>query len=282
MNNASKQLSIKFLSAQANSIRRQNLRMLTRAQLGHTGGDLSVADILAVLYFGVLKISPQQPEWPDRDRLILSKGHCAGALYTTLAMRGFISLEELKTFAQPLSRLNGHPNCMKVPGVETNTGPLGHGLPVGVGAALAAKIQKAGWRVFVITGDGELQEGSNWEAAMCAAHYRLDNLTLIIDRNGLQQGNTTEATNHLEPLNEKWRAFGWSVREVDGHNHQMLLNTFERQPFVPGKPNCVIAHTHKGQGVSFIRDQVGWHHRTPTEEELAQALRELGEESDVS
>jgi len=273
--------NINYLKAQANSIRRQNLQMLTRAHLGHTGGDLSVADILSVLYFAILNINPQQPTWPERDRLILSKGHCSGALYTTLALRGFFPIDELKTFAQPLSALNAHPNRTKVHGVETNTGPLGHGLPVGVGAALAAKLQKAAWRAFVITGDGELQEGSNWEAAMCAAHYGLDNLTIIVDRNGLQQGNTTEATIRLEPLVEKWRAFGWCVREVDGHDHQQLLNIFQSLPFEPGKPNCVIAHTHKGQGVSFIRDQVGWHHRIPSESELAQALRELEEAADV-
>jgi transketolase len=272
---------VNYLKVQANAIRRQNLRMLTQARLGHTGGDLSVADILAVLYFAVLNINPGQPAWRERDRLILSKGHCSGALYTTLALRGFFSIEELNTFAQPLSALNGHPNRTKVPGVETNTGPLGHGLPVSVGAALAAKLQKAAWRVFVITGDGELQEGSNWEAAMSAAHYGLDNLTLIVDRNGFQQGNTTEATNHLEPLAEKWHAFGWAVQEVDGHDHRQLLNTFKSLPFETGKPSCVLAHTHKGQGVSFIRDQVGWHHRIPTETELVQALGELGETADV-
>jgi len=269
------------LRARANAIRCQNLRMLTHARLGHTGGDLSVTDILAVLYFSVLNVDPRQPTWAERDRLILSKGHCAGALYTTLAMRGFFPVDNLDTFAQPLSALNAHPNRLKVPGVETNTGPLGHGLPVGVGAALAARLQNAAWKVFVITGDGELQEGSNWEAAMCAAHYGLDNLTLIVDRNGFQQGNTTEATNRLEPLAEKWRAFGWSVRDVDGHDHQGLLDTFSGLPFEGGKPNCVIAHTHKGQGVSFIRDQVGWHHRIPTEAELAQALQELEEAARV-
>jgi transketolase len=277
----SQPLTIHDLRARANAIRRHNLRMLTRARLGHTGGDLSVTDILTVLYFAVLKIDPLQPGWAERDRLILSKGHCAGALYTTLAMRGFFPVHDLDTFAQPLSALNAHPNRNRVPGVETNTGPLGHGLPVGVGAALAARLQKATWRVFVITGDGELQEGSNWEAAMCAGHYGLDNLTLIVDRNGFQQGNTTEATNRLEPLVEKWRAFGWSVREVDGHDCQQILDTFAGLPFETGKPNCVIAHTHKGQGVSFIRDQVGWHHRIPTEAELAQALQELEEAEGV-
>lgn len=251
--------------------------MLTRARLGHTGGDLSVTDILASLYFGALHIDPRDPTHPQRDRLILSKGHCAGALYCTLAEAGFFPLEELATFAQPLSRLNGHPNRVKVPGVETNTGPLGHGLPVAVGAALAARLDGAPWRTFVITGDGELQEGSNWEAAMAAAHYHLDNLTLIVDRNGLQQGDATERTLRLEPLAQKWAAFGWAVAEVDGHAIPALLDLFARLPLEAGKPTCVIAHTHKGQGVSFIRDQAGWHHRVPTEDELALALAELAE-----
>jgi transketolase len=195
-----------------------------------------------------------------------------------MAERGFLPAEELRAFAQPLSRLNGHPSNAKLPGVETSTGPLGHGLPVGVGCALAARMDGAAWRTFVIAGDGELQEGSNWEAAMCAAHYRLDNLTLIVDRNGLQQGDATERTVRLEPLADKWRAFGWSVREVDGHDCAELLAAFRGLPFEAGRPNCVIARTHKGRGVSFIEDQVGWHHRVPTAGELAQALRELGGE----
>ena len=265
------------IAAIANKIRRRNLRMLTRARLGHTGGDLSVTDILATLYFAVLNIDPQNPRDPLRDRLILSKGHCSGALYTTLAEAGFFPQEELETFAQPLSRLNGHPSRVKLPGVETSTGPLGHGLPVAVGAALAARLDGASWRTFVITGDGELQEGSNWEAAMAAAHYRLDNLTLIVDRNGLQQGDLTERTLHLEPLLEKWSAFGWAVCELDGHDIPALLDAFHSLPLQAGKPNCIIARTHKGQGVSFVRDLAGWHHRVPTEAELAQALIELGE-----
>jgi transketolase len=173
--------------------------------------------------------------------------------------------------------LNGHPDRTKVPGVETNTGPLGHGVPVAVGAALAAKLQDCSWRVFVLTGDGELQEGSNWEAAMAAAHYKLDNLTVIVDRNRLQQGDWTEQTMHLEPLADKWRAFGWSVGEVDGHNIGQLLETFAQLPIAPGKPNCVIAHTHKGQGVSLMRDKAAWHHKIPNADELAQALQELDE-----
>lgn len=267
----------KILSERANRIRRASLTMVHRAGTGHTGGDLSAADILATLYFAVLKLDPREPKSPQRDRFIMSKGHCSGALYATLAEAGFFPHEELDTYMQPLSRLNGHPNCVKIPGVETNTGPLGHGLPVAVGTAIASKLDGAEWRTFVLTGDGELQEGSNWEAAMSAAHYELDNLTVIIDRNRLQQGETTERTMRLEPLADKWRAFGWAVAEVGGHDYNALLDTFERLPLAPGKPTCIIAHTHKGRGVSFMEDQVGWHHRVPTAEQLAAALRELSE-----
>jgi transketolase len=259
----------------ATEIRRRNLLMLMNAPLGHIGGDLSVIDILTTLYFGILDVDPANPTKPDRDRLILSKGHCAGALYTTLAQRGFIPMEELSTWVKPNSRLNGHPNRNKVPGVETNTGPLGHGLPVGAGAAKAAKIDGASWRVYVITGDGELQEGSNWEAAMFAAHNKLDNLTLIIDRNHLQQGDTTENTVDLEPLADKWTAFGWAVKEVDGHNIAEMLQVFQKLPVQLGKPTCIIAHTHKGYPISFISDQVGWHHRVPKQPEVEKALLEL-------
>ncbi|MGH9833976.1 MAG: transketolase [Blastocatellia bacterium] len=267
----------KMLGERANRIRRAALTMIHRAGLGHTGGDLSAADILATLYFAVLKLDPREPKMPQRDRFIMSKGHCSGALYATLAEAGFFPREELETYMRPLSRLNGHPNCVKIPGVETNTGPLGHGLPVAVGTAIAAKLDDAEWRTFVLTGDGELQEGSNWEAAMAAAHYELDNLTVIVDRNRLQQGDRTENTVRLEPLAEKWRAFGWAVAEVDGHEYDALLDAFERLPLSPGKPTCLIAHTRKGKGVSFMEDQVGWHHRVPSAEELALALRELSE-----
>ena len=261
----------------AGSIRRRDLEIVHGAKLGHVGGEMSAIDILVTLYFAVLHVDPARPADPDRDRFILSKGHSAVALYTTLAHRGFIPMEQLDTFAQPLSMLNGHPDRNKVPGVETNTGPLGHGLPVAVGAALAAKLQDCSWRVLVLTGDGELQEGSNWEPAMAASHYKLDNLTVIVDRNRLQQGDWTEQTMHLEPLADKWRAFGWAVSEVDGHNIAQLLQTFARLPFEAGKPNCIIAHTHKGQGVSLMRDKAAWHHKVPNAEELAAALKELEE-----
>ena len=245
-------VNVDSLREKANLIRRRDLVMIHEAGLGHTGGDLSSADILATLYFGVLNVDPANPRAPDRDRFILSKGHGAGLLYTTLAYAGFMPMQDLCTFARPGSRLSGHPNRNEVPGVEANTGPLGHGLPIAVGVALAGMMDRAAWRTFVLTGDGELQEGSNWEAAMAAAHFGLDHLTLIVDRNGIQQGGFTEETVRLEPLADKWRAFGWSVREVDGHDHAALLAAFQAVPFEPGKPNCVIAHTHKGQGVSFI------------------------------
>lgn len=261
----------------AMAVRRDDLQTVFRAKLGHVGGEMSAIDILVTLYFAILRVDPENPNDPDRDRFILSKGHSAVALYTTLAHRGFIPITQLATFAQPLSQLNGHPDRNKVPGVETNTGPLGHGLPVAVGAALAAKLQAAAWQVYALTGDGELQEGSNWEAAMSAAHYKLDNLTVIIDRNRLQQGDGTEQTMGLEPLADKWTAFGWSVVEVDGHNIPQLLETFARLPFAVGKPNCIIAHTHKGQGVSFMQDKAAWHHKIPDSAQLAQALEELEE-----
>jgi transketolase len=260
----------------ARRIRRNCLRMVHVARLGHPGGDLSAADILATLYSSILRIDPRNPRLPERDRFILSKGHCSAALYATLAEAGFIPHAMLDEYMKPLSLLNGHPDRNKVPGVEANTGPLGHGLPIAVGAAKAAKIIGAGWRTFVLTGDGELQEGSNWEAAMAAAQFRLDNLTVIVDRNRLQQGDETESTVGLEPLAERWRAFGWSVREAGGHDYGVLLDTFRSVPFEPGRPSCVIARTHKGRGVSFMEDRVEWHHRVPTAEELSQALSELG------
>lgn len=258
-------------------IRRTALQMVHDARLGHPGGDLSGADILAALYSSILDLQPENPTWPGRDRFILSKGHCSASLYATLAETGFFPRESLSEFMQPLSMLNGHPDRNKLPGVEANTGPLGHGLPVAVGIAKAAKITGAAYRTFVLTGDGELQEGSNWEAAMAAAHFQLDNLTLIIDRNGLQQGDRTESTVGLEPLAGRWRAFGWAVRELNGHDMPALLATLSSVPLQPGQPTCVIARTHKGHGVSFMEDRVEWHHRVPTSEELATALQELEE-----
>jgi transketolase len=263
-----------------NRIRLSAMTMTHHAQLGHTGGDLSAADILAVLYgSGVLTVDASQPLWPQRDRFILSKGHCAAALYSVLALHGFFPVEELRTFMDPLSRLNGHPDRNKVPGVEANTGPLGHGLPVAVGCALAARMKGEQWKTFVLTGDGELQEGSNWEAAMCAQHYSLDSLTVIIDRNGLQQGDFTENTIRLNPLVPKWQAFGFAVEEVDGHDTAALLDAFRRLPLEPGKPSCLVARTVKGKGVSFAENKPAWHHGVPSAQQLRQAAMELGEDA---
>jgi transketolase len=259
----------------ATEARLRDLRMVYGAGLGHIGGEFSALDILTVLYHAVLRVDPQRPDWPERDRFILSKGHAAAALYTTLAGAGFIDVAELDTFLAPLSRLNGHPDRKKVPGVETNTGPLGHGFPVAVGTALAGRMDGSERRTFVLCGDGELQEGSMWEAAMAGAHFGLDRLCIIVDRNGLQQGDTTEATMRLDPLAERFRAFGWAVREVDGHDHGALLEMLTAAPFTPGMPSCLIAHTHKGHGVSFIADQVAWHHHVPTADEYERARAEL-------
>jgi transketolase len=257
----------------ARRVRLSDLEMIGRAGLGHIGGDFSVIDILATLYGAVLNVDPARPGDPERDRLILSKGHSAGALYSTLAHCGFFPLAELESFAQPLSALNGHPNRTKVPGVETNTGPLGHGFPVAVGCALAAKLQGSGRRTFVVLGDGELQEGSNWEAAMTASHYGLAFLTAIVDRNRLQQGARTEDTKQLEPLADKWTSFGWEVRQIDGHDYGQIL--FSLDPSSTGRPVCVIANTIKGKGVSFMEDRVEWHHKVPTAEQIVAAREEL-------
>src|SRR3954452_3922368 len=222
------------LADMARDVRRAVVTMVDRAGLGHIGGDLSVTDILVTLFGAVLDVDPADPARPDRDRFVLSKRHCAGALYATLAHCGFFPRAELATFMAPLSALNGHPNRTKVPGVETNTGPLGHGSPVAVGAALAGRLRGLRYRTFVVLGDGELQEGSNWEAAMTAAHYDLDTLTAIVDRNRLQQGARTADTKELEPLPDKWAAFGFEVRVIDGHDYTQLLEAF--QPSTTGKP----------------------------------------------
>jgi len=265
----------------ANKIRYSAMSMTHHSGVGHTGGDLSSSDILAALYLGkVLRVDPENPLWPQRDRFIMSKGHCSGAYYSALAFRGFFPQEMLSTFMDPLSRLNGHPDRNKLPGVEANTGPLGHGLPIAVGCALAARMRKETWRVFVLVGDGELQEGSNWEAAMTAQHYGLDNLVVIVDRNRIQQGDFTENISRTESFAARWSAFGFTVEEVDGHDHAALLELFERVPRIVGKPSCIVANTIKGKGVSFAENRPAWHHGVPTEEHLATARMELGIESE--
>jgi transketolase len=268
-----------WLREKANWIRLSAMTMTHHATLGHTGGDLSSADILATLYLGeVLRVRPTEPRWAMRDRFVMSKGHCSGALYSTLAQRGFFPLDQLKTFMDPLSMLNGHPDRNKLAGVEANTGPLGHGLPIAAGMALAARMRNHTWRVFILVGDGELQEGSNWEAVMCAQQYGLDNLTIIVDRNGIQQGDFTENTIRMEPLADRWKSFGCAVREIDGHDHLALLNSLNSVPVEEGRPSCFIARTIKGKGVSFAEKKPAWHHGVPTREQLHLAAAELGVE----
>ena len=257
----------------ATVVRRDVLTTISGAGLGHVGGDLSVTDILVTAYWHALRVDPSRPDLATRDRFVLSKGHCAAALYSTLAGAGFFPRAELTTFAQPLSPLNGHPNRVKVPGVETNTGPLGHGFPVATGCALGAQVLGEDYRTIVVLGDGEMQEGSNWEAAMTAAHYGLQNLTAVVDRNRLQQGARTEDTKTLEPLHDKWTSFGWETRRIDGHDHLALVEAMG--PSTTGKPVAIVADTVKGKGVSFMEDRVEWHHKVPTADQVAAALEEL-------
>ena len=254
-------------------LRRRLLEAIFHAGAGHTGGSLSCLDILNVLYNRILRVSPQTLSDPSRDRYIQSKGHSVEALYVVLADRGFFPVTELETLCRYQSRLAGHPT-RKVPGIEMNTGALGHGLPICVGLSLAAKMNQESFRVFTLLGDGELAEGSNWEAAMAAAHYKLDNLTAIIDHNALQITGRTRDVCSNEPLDEKFRAFGWAVRVVDGHNIPELTSVLS-QAAETAKPTCVIANTIKGKGVSFMEDTAKWHHGVPNAEEFARAMKEL-------
>ena len=254
-------------------LRRRILRLIVNAGAGHTGGGLSCLDILNVLYNRVLRVSPETFTDPRRDRYVQSKGHCVEALYVVLADRGFFPEADLDTVCRYRSHYVGHPT-RKIPGIEMNTGALGHGLPICIGMALAAKMDAAPYRVFTLLGDGELAEGSNWEAAMAAGHHDLDNLTAIIDHNTLQITGPTRDVMSNEPLDEKWRAFGWAVQRINGHDFAQLTAALN-QPAEPGKPTCIIANTVKGRGVSFMENVGKWHHGVPNETELNQALAEL-------
>lgn len=257
--------------------RSELLNMIYEAKTGHTGGSLSSVDILTALYYGVMNVRPQEPKWPDRDRFVLSKGHSVEGYLCVLADLGFFPREELNTFSKYGSRLIGHPTN-KVPGMEICSGALGHGLSVAAGMALGAKKTGRSYRTFVLMGDGELAEGSVWEAAMSAANYKLDNLTAIIDRNGLQISGSTEDVMKLEQLKAKWEAFGWDVYEADGHDITKLIDLLNQTVQQEGKPRMVIASTTKGKGVSFMENVAKWHHGVPTAEQLEQALAELKEQ----
>lgn len=258
----------------ATQIRRNALKMVAQARASHIGSALSISDILAVLYGKVLRYDPRRPDAPDRDRFLLSKGHACVAVYAVLAESGFFPLTNLETYGQDHSILMNHISH-KVPGVEFSTGSLGHGLPFGVGKALAAKRRGDAWRVFVLMSDGEMDEGSNWEALMFAAHHQLDNLIAIIDYNKLQSLKTVDETLSLEPLAEKISAFGWEVREIDGHDHDLLSRNLINTPWKPRKPTMLIAHTVKGKGINFMENKVEWHYRSPNTDELAEALAVL-------
>jgi transketolase len=265
----------KELQAKSLLYRKTLLKLIYSSKAGHTGGSLSCVDLLNVLYNHVMDITPQNFNDMDRDHYIHSKGHAVEALYAVLADKGFFPWEDLETVEKYGSHFIGHPT-RSVPGIEQNTGALGHGLSLAVGMALAAKKDVRSNRIFTIMGDGELAEGSIWEASISAAHYKLDNLIAIVDRNTLQITGRTEDVMSTEPLDQKFTAFGYAVRHVDGNDISALVDLFEQLPFETGKPNLVLAHTTKGKGVSFIEDKVPWHHKVPTETEFEIALRELG------
>lgn len=260
----------------ATAIRAHSLRMVHRARTSHIGTCLSAADLLAVLYGGILRVDPACPEWPSRDRFLMSKGHGAAALYAALAESGFFPAEWLDTFCVDGAQLPGHVTSHGVPGVEVSTGSLGHALPIGCGMALAGKREGEPYRVFVLLSDGELDEGSNWEAILLAPHHQLDNLVAIVDYNKMQSFGSVAAVLNLEPLADKWRAFGWAVREIDGHDHDEIAECLAATPLERGKPTAIIAHTIKGKGVSFMEGLLDWHYRSPNAEQLTQALTELG------
>ena len=264
-------------AALAARLRAHAVRMTNRAKASHVGSCLSMADILAVLYGAAMRTDPARPDWAERDRLVVSKGHAAAIVYAALAEQGFFPVAELETYAANGSRLAGHVT-KTVPGVEFSTGSLGHGLPVAAGMALAAKRAGADWRAFCILSDGELDEGSNWEAIQFAQHARLDQLVAIVDYNKIQSFGSVAEVSELHPLADKFRAFNWGVHEIDGHDHDALFAALTAAPVLPTRPTVVIAHTVKGKGVSFMEDKLAWHYKNPDDDQLIAALAELGVE----
>ena len=271
---------IEDLQNTANKIRRKVLEMVYKAQSGHLGGSLSVVEIISVLYFSEMKIDPENPNWPERDRLIPSKGHCAPSVYVALALKGIVEPEALGDLRQIGCILQGHPCMNKVPGIDISTGSLGHGLSIGLGMALGAKLKKIDFNVYVLLGDGELDEGQNWEAAMAAAKYSLSNLIAIVDRNRVQLDGPTEDIMPLEPLAEKWKAFNWKTKVIDGHNIAEIIEGIQWAKQNSGSPSVIIANTTKGKGVSFMEDSHEWHGKPPSPEEYEKAKKELEGGSD--
>lgn len=259
----------------ANRVRKHVIDMTHHGRSSHVASGLSIADLLAVLYGEVLHIDPHDPRNPERDRFILSKGHAGAAVYAVLAECGFFPVENLETHYQNGSKLSGHVSHKGIPGIELSTGALGHGLSVGSGMAYGAKLDTESYRVFVLLGDGECDEGANWEAALFAAHHKLDNLVAIIDYNKIQSMDSVANTLALEPFADKWRSFGWGVREIDGHDHAAIASAFAAVPIDVGKPTCIIANTVKGKGVSFMENKVLWHYRDPQGDDYTAAMKEL-------
>ena len=268
-------IDIKSLEERAKVIRRHVIRMLAKAGSGHPGSSLSTVDLLVALFYNKLKHNPQQPAWPDRDRFVMSKGHGCPALYAVLAEMGYFGIDKLDTLRQFGSILQGHP-CMKTtPGIEISGGSLGQGLSVGLGIALAAKLDKKDYRTYVMLGDGEIEEGQVWEAAMAASHYKADNLCAIIDQNGLQIDGFIHEIMSSYPIPDKWRGFGWHVIEIDGHDYKAISSAYDEAEKIKGRPTVIVAKTIKGKGVSFMENQVDWHGKVPTKEEAERALAEL-------
>ena len=268
-------LDITELENKAKEVRKGIIEAVYSANSGHPGGSLSIADIMTVLYFNEMSIDENNPKWEDRDRLVLSKGHCSPALYSCLAERGFFNKEELKTFRKLNSNLQGHPDMNKVLGVDMTTGSLGQGLSVANGMAIAGKLDKKNYRVYAILGDGEIEEGQIWEAAMASRKYKLDNLCVIVDKNNLQIDGTTDEVMSLAPIDEKFRSFGFEVITIDGNNILEIMKAFAKAKTVKNKPTCIIAKTIKGKGVSFMEDKVEWHGKAPSEEQYNLAMQEL-------
>ncbi len=265
------------LQEKARKLRVHVLRMTHAAGSGHPGGSLSATDVITALYFNILRVDPKNPQWPDRDRFILSKGHACPVLYAALAERGFFPTAELMTLRKLGSRLQGHPELGTTPGLEACAGAEGQGLSIAVGMALAARLDGRSHRIYVMMGDGENDVGQTWEAALSASHFRLDNITAVVDRNGIQQEGKTEEIMALEPMADKWRAYGWNVLEIDGHDMEAVLEAFDTARSVKDRPTVIIAQTIKGKGVSYMENVVRFHGVAPTDEELKQGLAELGE-----
>lgn len=266
------EIEIQKLRQKARNIRQDIIEEVYYAKSGHPGGSLSIADILTVLYFKEMHLNPENPNWEDRDRFVLSKGHCSPALYSCLANRGFFPIEDLKNFRNINSYLQGHPDRNKVPGVDMTTGSLGQGLSCANGMAMAGKMNQKDYRVYCVVGDGEIEEGQIWEAAMAANQYHLDNLCVIVDNNNLQIDGTIEEVMSSYPIDEKFRSFGFEIIHIDGHDIEEIVKAFEVAKTIKGRPTCIIAKTIKGKGITYMENQAGWHGKAPNEEQYNQAM----------